>query len=253
MELALDYRYHFRELPIGWRVVSASNDNMDVYSGNSPDPALYDRFLKIKFKPTHPEWLKYAESAAAHAAVMKYIGKFPRDLGLDREGKIEAGKIVQSPRSWLSLSDCIKYMIDNGDDVLRDHDYLHYLARGYLGDTVTVNFIEYVKKNYKIYSAGDILDKWDEPIEKDFSEMVVTEISFYESELITHIKKLDKLTKKQSENLLKWAKVIPKESCSGFWSKFSMECRTVAQTWYKGTPGASDYIYGFLSKAQAMK
>src|SRR5512135_3336404 len=91
MELALDYRYHFRELPIGWRVVSASNDNMDVYSGNSPDPALYDRFLKIKFKPTHPEWMKYAESVAAHAAVLKYISKFPRDLGLDREGKIEAG------------------------------------------------------------------------------------------------------------------------------------------------------------------
>ena len=140
LELALDYRYHFRELPLGWRVVSASNDNMDVYSGCAPDPALYDRFLKIKFKPSHPEWMNYAEiEAQVHNSILKYIGKFPRDLGLDREGKIEAGKIIQSPRSWISLSDCIKYMTTNGDDVLRDHDYLTYLSKGYLGDTVALN------------------------------------------------------------------------------------------------------------------
>jgi len=254
LELALDYRYHFRELPLGWRVVSASNDNMDVYSGCAPDPALYDRFLKIKFKPSHPEWMNYAETEAqVHNSILKYIGKFPRDLGLDREGKIEAGKIIQSPRSWISLSDCIKYMTTNGDDVLRDHDYLTYLSKGYLGDTVALNYVEYIKKDYKVYSATDILDKWNDVIETDFKGMVVTEISFYETEIVTHIKKSGKsLSKRQSDNLFGWLKAIPKESASGFWSKFSADCRDTAAKWYKETSGVQDYIYGFLSKAKAL-
>jgi hypothetical protein len=254
MELALDYRYHFRELPIGWRVVSASNDNMDVYAGNSPDPALYDRFLKIKFKPSLAEWMAFAENdAQVHASVLKYLGKFPRDLGLDREGKIEAGKIIQSPRSWISLSDCIKHMTENGDDVLRDHDYLTYLAKGYLGDTVAINYVDYIKKDYKIYSAQDILEKWNDVMEQEFKDMLVTEIAFYSTEIVTHIKKVGKnLSKKESENLIRWVKAIPKESASGFWSKFSADCRDIAAKWYKEAPGATDYIFGFLAKSKAL-
>ena len=91
MELALDYRYHFKELPIGWRVIAASNDNMDVYNGAFPDPALYDRFLKIKFKPSVPEWLEYAESINVHNAIIKYISKVTSDLMPEN---IEPGKYV---------------------------------------------------------------------------------------------------------------------------------------------------------------
>jgi MoxR-like ATPase len=255
LELALDYRYHFKELPIGWRVVSASNDNMDVYSGNAPDPALYDRFLKIKFKPTHPEWMKFArEDAQCHPAILKYLGKFTKDLGLAREGKIEAGKIVESPRAWIQLSDCIKYMTDNGDDILKDLDYLTYLSKGYIGDTISLNFVEWIKTNYKIYNAEDILNKYTEEMHKEFGEMVVTDLAFYQTELTQYIKKVNKpLTKKQCENLFKWYQTIPKESASGFWSIFSAECRDIAAKWYKETPGCQDYTYGFLSKEKSLK
>jgi AAA domain (dynein-related subfamily) len=254
LELALDYRYHFRELPMGWRVVSASNDNLDVYAGTAPDPALYDRFLKIKFKPTHPEWMEYAREFGVHPSVLKYIEKFPRNLGLDRTGKIEPGKIIESPRSWISLSDCIIHMTNNGDEVLKDPNYLTYLAKGYLGDTTGLDFVEYVKKDYKVYSATDILDKWNAEMAEDFKAMLVTDIAFYETELWTHIKKANKpLSRKQSKNLLDWVRLIPKESAAGFWSKFSLECQGIASKWYKETPGATDYIYGFLAKKMALK
>jgi hypothetical protein len=253
LELALDYKYHFKELPLGWRVVSASNDNMDVYAGNAPDPALYDRFLKIKFKPTGPEWLAYAESVQVHNAILKYLGKFPRDLGLDREGKIEAGKIIQSPRAWIFLSDCVKYMTEQGDDVLKDLDYLTYLAKGYVGDTVSLNFIEYIRTNYKIYNAEDILNKYTDAMDEDFGQMLITEVAFYQNELVTYIKKQGKnLTKKQGDNLCRWYKKIPKEGASGFWSTFSAECRDIAAKWYKETDGVQDYTFGFLSKVKSM-
>lgn len=252
MELALDYRYHFKELPIGWRVVAASNDNMDVYAGSFPDPALYDRFLKIKFKPTVPEWLKYAEDHKVHRAVTTYVNKFPSDLMPEN---IEPGVICPSPRSWVFLSDCLHYMAENGGDPMKDLNYLTLLSKGYLGDTISINFIEYIRKNYKIFNAEDILNKYDKDkaMQDAFRDMVVTEITFYSKELVKHIKKSKKLSKKESDNLFRFVKAIPKEAASGFWSQFAQECRDVATKWYKETEGAQDYIYGFLAKKEALK
>lgn len=251
MELALDYRYHFKELPIGWRVIAASNDNMDIYSGSFPDPALYDRFLKIKFKPTVPEWLAYARSIRVHRAVTQYISKFTADLMPEN---IEVGKISPSPRSWVSLSDCIKYMTENGDEVLKDLDYFLLLAKGYLGDTVSLNFIEYIRKNYKIFTGEDILNKWEEKdLEREFSVMTVPELGFYHEEIIKYILEKEKLTKRQSNNLFSFVKAIPKESAGGFWEQFCNKCRNAASTWYNSNEDIKDYIYSFLCKETALK
>jgi hypothetical protein len=166
---------------------------------------------------------------------------------------VEQGKICPSPRSWVSLSDCIKYMATNGDDPLEDLDYFHLMAKGYLGETITVNFVEYVRKNYKVFSGEDILTKWDEHMEMEFSQMLVPELGFYHKEIMKFVSKKKKLTPKQSENLLKFVKIIPKESASGFWSLFTSEARDIATAWYNGTDGAKDYIFGFLSKSKALE
>jgi len=251
MELALDYRYHFKELPMGWRVIAASNDNMDIYSGSFPDPALYDRFLKIKFKPTVPEWLTYAKSTGVHRAVTQYISKFTADLMPEN---IEVGKISPSPRSWISLSDCIKYMTENGDEVLKDLDYFLLLAKGYLGDTVSLNFVEYIRKNYKIYTGDDILNKWEEKnLEQEFSTMDIPELGFYHEEIIKYIKKENKLSKRQGKNLFSFLKTIPKESAGGFWEQFLKQVRPIAVKWYSDNEEIKDYIFGFLCKEIALE
>ena len=259
LELALDYRFHFHELPVGWRVVSAANANMDVYSGTQLDPALYDRFLKVQFKPTFDEWFAYAEKEDVHRAILTYLTKFTADLGLDSQP--EAGKITPTPRSWCKLSTCIKYMVEKGDDVMRDHNYLTLLAKGYIGD-IAVNFVDYIKKNYKVYNAEDILNKFTKEIQDDFKSMLVTEIAFYTKEICDYVVKQDKvLTKKQGENLYKFITSIDKEAASGFWSSFSSQCSKAAPAWYKqdmeidGKKGhlVQDYISGFLSKKEALK
>lgn len=250
MELALDYRYHFKELPMGWRVIAASNDDMDVYAGAVIDPALYDRFLKIKFKPTVPEWLAYAKEHSVHRAVITYITKIDSDLMPE---KVEPGVIAPSPRSWVSLSDIIKYMAKNGDDPLNDLDYLLLLSKGYLGNTVSMNFVDYVKNSYKIYSGKDIIDKMTDELEAEFKTMIVTETTFYNGEVIKYIKKLKKLTEKQSQNLYRYITAIPKESASGFWSTMMAECRELGTAWHKNQAGAKKYIMSLLSKTEAMK
>lgn len=255
LELALDYRFHFRELPMGWRVISASNDDMDVYSGTQLDPALYDRFLKIKFKPTFPEWIEWAEKDGCHKAILTYLSKFTADLGLDM--RPEVGKITPTPRSWCKLSTCLKFMAWNGDDPFKDPNYLHLLSMGYIGDIAT-NFVDYIKKEYKVHNAEDILNKWTDAVEEEFKGMLVTEIAFYTKEICGFLKKSGKnLTKKQGENLLRFYKVIPKEAAAGFWSAISTDCKDIATAWYKmevvvggkKTTPVQDYTFEFLKKS----
>ena len=260
LELALDYRFHFHELPIGWRVVSAANADMDVYSGTQLDPALYDRFLKIDFKPTVPEWMAFAEEAGVHRAILTYVSKFNADLGLDT--KPEPGKITPTPRSWVKLSDCIVGMTEQGDEVMKDHNYLTLLARGYIG-AIAANFVDYIKKEYKVYSAEDILNKFSDKLQDEFKKMLVTEIAFYSKELCSYLSKAgDKaLTKKQAENLYKFLLSVDKEAASGFWSDFATACPKASRAWYTGeltVDGKTgilvqEYICKILSKKLSMK
>jgi len=255
-ELALDYRYHFKPLPMGWRVIAASNDNMDIYSGSQPDPALYDRFLKIKFRPTVPEWLKYADEHGVHKAITTYINKIPADL-MPESNNIKAGEICPSPRAWVNLSDCLIHMAEQDVDPLKEENYLTLLCKGYLGQTVAVNFVDYVKKNYKIYSPKDILYGMDKSHElKEFFEKIEPgECAYYSKEIVKYIGKKGSLTKAQSKNLFVWMKTVNKEIASGFWSLFVGDdtAKAIARKWYSETAGVQDYIYGFLAKDRAIK
>lgn len=109
MQMVLDYKSNFVDIPQNWRVISACNDDADIYNVLGLDPALYSRFLVIKFRPTIPEWLDYAEKIEVHDAVVKYIRKFGTDL--DCPEKMESGKRYPDRRSWVKLSNTIKYMI----------------------------------------------------------------------------------------------------------------------------------------------
>jgi len=257
-ELALDYRYHFKELPMGWRVVAAANDNMDIYAGTLPDPALLDRFMKIKFRPTVPEWLEFAEDYGVHKAILTYINKIPSDL-MTESGNVKIDEVNPTPRSWVSLSDTMIYMADVGQDPMNDWNYFTLLSKGYLGDTVSVNFVEFVQKNYKVYDPLDILNSFHEPkmkeMVKDFKDMQPAEASYYTKGMVKCIGGLGKLSKKQSTNLIDWIKTIQKEIAAGFWSDFvsGEKTRTIASKWYSDTEGAQEYIFGFLSKVEALK
>ena len=249
MELALDYRYHFKELPMGWRVIAASNDNMDVYAGAIMDPALYDRFLKIKFKPTVPEWLNFAKEHGVHKAVTTYINKFDADLMPE---KIEPGVISPSPRSWVSLSDCINYMAENDDDPIKDLDYLTLLSKGYLGDTVSLNFVDYVRNSYKVYNGKEIVEKMTDEMEEEFKQILITEVAFYNEEIVKYLKNKKNLTQKQGDNLYRYMTAIPREGASGLWSVMMTNCRDIATAWHQERKEVRDYITGILSKTRSL-
>jgi hypothetical protein len=249
MQIVLDYKSNFNEVPINWRVVAACNDDQDLYSILNLDPALYDRFLVIKFRPTVPEWLSYAENNDVHPSIRKYISKFPSEL--DSPEKMESGKRYQSRRSWVKLSNTIRHMDANGDNPLEDLDYLILLSNGYLG-TIATQYVEFIKKDYKVFSPEEILNKFPK-LKEDFQKMLATDITFYNKEIASFIKKENiSLTKKQSENLFEYVKTIPRETATGFWSKFMEDCKSEATRWYKSNADVTAYIRGLLNKAESL-
>ncbi len=252
-QIVYDYMTNFQPLPIGWRVVTAGNADQDVYNVRAFDPALLDRFLVIDFKPTVPEWLKYAEKIEVHDAIIKYITKLG-STDLDPPEKIESGKRYPSRRSWVKLSNTIKHMAENGDDPLADPDYLILLAGGFVGTSIAVQFSEFVKKDYKVFTAEEILNNFPK-LQEEFEKMIATDFTFYSKQIVTHIKKKDiqKLTAKQSDNLFLYVKTIPREVAAGFWSSFRSECAKASGVWYQSSSEISGYIRGILSKEASTK
>lgn len=247
MQVVLDYKSNFVDVPYNWRVIAACNDDQDVYSILNLDPALYDRFMVIKFQPTVPEWLNYAEKIEVHPAILKYISKFGTDL--DVPEKVESGKRYPSRRSWVKFSSTIKYMAQNGNDPLADNDYLILLGGGYVGSTVAINFAEFVKKDYRVYSAEEILNNFPK-LREEFSKMIATDFTFYNKEIVSHIKKskTKKLSSKQTENLFSYVKTVPREVAAGFWSAFRTDCTEASGVWYNSSTEITNYIRDLLVK-----
>lgn len=250
MQVVLDYKSNFVDVPKNWRVVAACNDDQDVYSILGLDPALYDRFHVIKFRPTVKEWLDYADTTGVHDAVVKYIRKFSSDL--DCPEKVESGKRYPSRRSWVKLSNTLKYMAENKDNPLDDLDYLLLLSKGYVGESVAVNFSEFIRKEYKVYTGAEILNNFPK-LKADFEKMIATDFTFYNKEIVRHIKKEEiKLSKKQGGNLFEYLKIVPREVATGFWSEFCGECKSEATKWYKGDQEIQEYITNLLSRSASL-
>ena len=252
MQIVLDYKSNFVEVPMNWRVVAACNDDQDIYNVLQLDPALYDRFLVIKFLPTIPEWLSHAEKIGVHDAIMKYITKFGTDL--DVPDKVEPGKRYPSRRSWVKLSNTLKFMAEHGDDPLVDLDYLILLAGGYVGTNVSVNFSEFIKKDYKVFSAEEILNNFPK-LKDEFVKMIVTDFTFYNKIITEHIKKskTDKLSTKHTANLFSYVKTMPREAAAGFWASFRSEFTKASAAWYQASSEITNYIRGLLNKSESMK
>ena len=250
-ELVLDYRLNFRELPIGWRVVSAINNDTDIYAVLEIDPALMDRFLIVNFQPTTEEWLQYARENKVHDAVIKYITKFETNLEVPE--KVEPGKVYPSRRSWVKFSTVMNHMAEKGQDLLapeRDK-YLIKLASGFVGSTVAVHFEDFIKKDYKVLSAEDILNKYSDKLSKEIKIKDLAEIG-YLNKLITEYTKKNILNKKQQDNLFRYYKDVLKEGASDLWNGLIRECKAETVKWWHGNPEIAKYTSSVLGKATAL-
>jgi hypothetical protein len=241
-ELVLDYRLNFSRLPEGWRVVAAINENTDAYQVLEMDPALMDRFCVVPFDPLTSEWLDYAQKNGVHDAIVKYITKFEKNLFSPKD-KIEPGKVYPSPRSWVMLSNAITYMKESKNINLLEADRLSYLMKlscGYVGSIIGIQFVDFIKKDYKVLTAEDILDRFSDKLSKSLEAMDVPEVGYYNKLLLEYIQKHKKLSKKQVPNLIAYYKVIGKEKGADLFNLLIREAREFMTKLWQEYPEVSD-------------
>jgi len=263
-ELVLDRRLNLRELPDGWRVVTAINDNDDLYTVGSLDPAFVSRFMVVDFNPSREEWLDWARKEGVHDSVITFITKHtelldPNKDTIDENNKEGVRKLFDR-RSWHRFSDTIKEFEANDYKILgktpKNLDYLHMLAAGFVGTVAATKFRSFIENDYDSLSADIILNKWDKGVEKRVQAIVnagrIPELSSYNELLVAYIEEQGKMSSKTMKNLTKYIQLMPKEIVAGFWQDFNQKLRALSEEWYESSKDNSDVVMGALANPDSL-
>jgi hypothetical protein len=250
-QLIHDRCLNHKPLPSGWRVVSAVNDNEDIYQVDSLDQAFISRFFVIHLNPTVEEWLSWAIRNEIHPVVIEFIRK--NESLLDpttaqlKEASLKGIVKVQDRRSWHKFSNVINKYVKDYQDGRRDMDplsrdskainWLYQLAGGYVGTIAQNRFKSFLETEYQTFDANTILNRWDDSVEKRLKELIssdrVIEMGAYNELIIVWIvdniknKGRDTLTHAQSNNLSRYMSIIPNELRNDLWIGFLQRCKEI--------------------------
>lgn len=155
-------------------IMSAINDNSDVYQTTRLDPALIDRFFVVKFNPTDKEWLDYMDrrvsEGAVHQAVVSFLASNPTYIDPTSElieKSTDTNTKVYSRRSWTRLGELlihyeVKVLLKGITDW--DTSFIARLASGMVGDEAGMKFARFVENDYQTLSPSDVVYKYSKAI-----------------------------------------------------------------------------------------
>ena len=252
-ELVYDRRMNLRKLPDGWRVISAINDEDDIYAVNSMDAAFLSRFYVIDFDPSYEEWIDWATHLGQiHPAIIEFIRKNPKFLDpttdLLKDMATKGVSKIHDRRAWEMFSKTVNKLHADFEASKRDKAplakdvsnliYLNQIASGFVGSLAATKFRGFIESDYQALDADTILNKWDAAVAKRMKTVVekglIPEIGAYNETLIGFIQDTVKgnLSAKQAENLYNYASMIPNETLADFWTKWNTENKAVSEAWY---------------------
>ena len=252
-ELVLDRRLNLRALPDGWRVVSAINDEDDIYTVNSLDPAFLSRFFMIKFNPTVEEWLSWAVEKGLHPVIVDFIRRQPEMLDPTKEMLVEASTKgitkVHDRRAWHKFSNTINKLVADYEKGDLDKDplgketaavnWMFQVAGGYVSTIAQSAFKKFLETDYQALDANIIINKWTDDIADKIKDIVaknrITEIAAYNELIIawTLANVKDALNSRQSENISQYLRLVPNEAVGDYWKKWNKSQKAVSEAWYQ--------------------
>jgi len=144
------------------------------------------------------------------------------------------------------------HMVEKGIDLINDHDYLFFITKGWIGNQIAANFIEFVKKDFKVYKPEEILSKF-KTLEKEFKKMPLIDLCFYNQEILRYISSNNlKMTDTINKNLFLYVSTIPSEIVAGFWVDFSGKCPEQAKVFYSSNEKVDTYIKDVFKKDKSL-
>lgn len=153
--LILERRIGEYQLPAGSVIVGAGNRAHDAALARQMPSALVNRLVHVHLKPSHREWLEWAEANGVHPWVLDYIRARPTQLATEVPPAKE--EPFSTPRAWHAVSDAL---LAFGDDIAPAQ--LDALLFGCLTRDHAIGFKAFLKQVRNRFSVHRIL-KGDEP------------------------------------------------------------------------------------------
>jgi hypothetical protein len=127
----------------------------------------------------------------------------------------------------------------------------------------SISFKSFIEMDYDALDANIILNKFTDEIKAKLESIVaagrIPELAAYNDMIVTYIVKniKTKLSQKQSDNLLEYAALSPKELVGDFWTKFNADSKEISEDWYsrdlKGAKRVAKVIMEALVNPNAKK
>lgn len=204
--LALDKTFHTLKLPDNCHIVAAGNPPTDEYFVTDVDEtALMARFTHIKLEPTYNEWSDYAKKAAFEPTILSFLAEQPELLEDAKSAFTLPVKVDR--RAYERLNRLFK--------VGTPMDLLEKMAYGIIGIERTVAYKLHLQKTDIPVSAEgvlsgtglDLVTKWSNPEDTKASLLSATCDNVFDAMK----EPLFAMSTANSENLLKFLEVIPKD------------------------------------------
>ena len=150
-------------------VMSAMNDNSDLYQTVRMDPAFLDRFFMAQFKPSDTEWLSFMdiETAAGrgHNAVPAFLKGHPTYVDPSNqmiEESTEKNTKTFSRRSWSSLSAMLRARCDLKENDVKDWDvsYLVRYCSCMVGVDAGTKLARFIENEYQTLDPKEVLKNY---------------------------------------------------------------------------------------------
>lgn len=96
------------DIPDGWVIICAGNDNSDNSSAREFDGAILDRLFCIEIVPDYQSWRSYAINAGIHPDIIGFLDAAEHNSEIKgtfyNVGVYNANQVAVTPRSWVDLS-----------------------------------------------------------------------------------------------------------------------------------------------------
>lgn len=171
MTLCLEQKIADKKLAPGSRVFAAANPpGFHGYEGEIPDPAQLSRYAPYWLRPSFQEFMEHAKISKIHQSIIDFLEDNKSDLdpfhGNEDMNVAESDSnelvILQSRRSYFSLSDNL-YKAEKVKGVAKlDKKLVINIAAGHIGPTLAVKFYPYYSSAATAtLNAEAVLENWD--------------------------------------------------------------------------------------------
>lgn len=158
-EAILDLSMKGIPMPKGCQMITAMNPPTSDYSGtlDFDDKAWLDRFVHVKFQPTHAEFLDYYRGKFGNSAFVEFLAD--QDGMIRHKGEqFEVGDLVTpSPRSWETALK-LEQLFDAGQ--VSESVFNEFLY-GTIGTTASLAANSFKKTHVKSIKGVDLIEKYN--------------------------------------------------------------------------------------------